>query len=145
VISQGGWGNGARKFRDQHIGPEWERFMKQITDGIQHRQTTGKSLMVPRFDVVPVPPRIRAYITNDPKSSMEFPAETPLSMYLFQPEEMIGRISPRPVPLLHGAADSVTPATESMELFKRARPPVELHLIDGADHLISVAVRVLFR
>lgn len=136
VISQGGWGNGARKFSAQHVGPEWDRFMKQITDGIQQRQATGKSLMVPRFDVVPVPPRIRAYITNDPKSSMEFPAETPLSMYLFQPEEMIGRISPRPVLLLHGAGDSVTPATESMELFKRARPPVELHLIDGADHFM---------
>ncbi|OGA00283.1 MAG: hypothetical protein A3H35_04420 [Betaproteobacteria bacterium RIFCSPLOWO2_02_FULL_62_17] len=136
VISQGGWGNGARKFRDQHRGAEWDRFMKQMTDGVRQRQATGKSLMVSRFDIVPVPPKIRAYITNDPKSSMEFPAETPLSMFLFQPEEMIGRISPRPVLLLHGAGDSVTPATESMELFKRARSPVELHLIDGADHFM---------
>jgi dipeptidyl aminopeptidase/acylaminoacyl peptidase len=136
VISQGGWGNGARKFRDQHKGPEWDRFMKQLTDGIRHRESTGRSLMVPRFDIVPVPPKIREYITGDPKSSMEFPAETPLSMYLFQPEEMIGRIAPRPVLLLHGAGDSVTPAAESMELFKRARPPVELHLIDGADHFM---------
>jgi fermentation-respiration switch protein FrsA (DUF1100 family) len=110
--------------------------MKQMTDGIRTRETTGKSLMVPRFDIVPVPPKIRDYITNDPKSSMTFPAETPLSMYLFQPEEMIGRISPRPVMLLHGAGDSVTPAVESMELFKRAKPPVELHLVDGADHFM---------
>jgi dipeptidyl aminopeptidase/acylaminoacyl peptidase len=136
VISQGGWGNGAHKFRDQHKGPEWDRFMKQLTDGIRHRETTGRSLMVPRFDIVPVPPKIREYITGDAKSSMEFPAETPLSMYLFQPEEMIGRIAPRPVMLLHGAGDSVTPAAASMELFKRARPPVELHLIDGADHFM---------
>jgi uncharacterized protein len=136
VISQGGWGNGERKFRLQHQGAEWDRFMKQLTDGIRQRQTTGKSLMVPRFDIVPVPPKIRAYITNDPKSSMEFPAETPLSMFLFQPEEMIGRISPRPVLLLHGAGDSVTPASESMALFSRAKSPVELHLIDGADHFM---------
>lgn len=136
VISQGGWGNGARKFRDQHKGGDWDRFMKQMTDGIRTRETTGQSLMVDRFDIVPVPPKIRDYITNDPKSSMKFPAETPLSMYLFQPEEMIGRISPRPILLLHGATDSVTPAAESMELFKRARPPVELHLIDGADHFM---------
>lgn len=136
VISQGGWGNGARKFRDQHKGAEWDRFMSQLTDGIRTRETTGKSLLVPRFDVVPVPPKIREYITGDPKSSMAFPAETPLSMYLFQPEEMIGRIAPRPVLLLHGAGDSVTPAAESMELFKRANPPVELHLVDGADHFM---------
>lgn len=136
VISQGGWGNGERKFRIQHQGAEWERFMKQLTDGIRIRQTTGKSLMVPRYDIVPIPPRLREYISKDPKSSMEFPAETPLSMFLFQPEEMIGRISPRPVLLLHGAGDSVTPANESMELFKRAGKSVELHLIDGADHFM---------
>jgi uncharacterized protein len=136
LISQGGWGNGERKFRQQHTGPEWNRFMKQLTDGIRQRETTGQSLMLPRYDIVPVPPRLREYISKDPKSSMEFPAETPLSMFLFQPEEMIGRISPRPVLLLHGATDSVTPATESMELFKRAKPPVELHLIDGADHFM---------
>jgi pimeloyl-ACP methyl ester carboxylesterase len=136
VISQGGWGNGERKFRLQHVGPEWNRFMKQLTDGIRMRETTGKSLMLPRYDIVPIPERLRAHIRNNPNSIMEFPAETPLSMFLFQPEEMIGRISPRPVLLLHGAGDSVTPALESMELFKRAKPPVELHLIDGADHFV---------
>ena len=136
VISQGGWGNGERKFRLQHVGPEWICFMKQLTDGIKQRETTGKSLMVPRYDIVPVPPRLRDYIAKDPNSIMEFTAETPLSMFLFQPEEMIGRISPRPVLLLHGAGDSVTPANESMELFKRAKSPVELHLIDGADHFM---------
>ena len=41
-----------------------------------------------------------------------------------------------PVLLLHGAGDSVTPASESMALFKRAKSPVELHLIDGADHFM---------
>ena len=136
VISQGGWGNGERKFRLQHVGPEWTRFMKQLTDGIRQRETTGKSLMVPRYDIVPIPPRLRDYLNKDPSSIMEFPAETPLSMFLFQPEEMIGRISPRPVLLLHGAGDSVTPANESVELFKRAKSPVELHLIDGADHFM---------
>ncbi len=136
VISQGGWGNGERKFRTQHTGAEWHRFMKQLTDGLRQRQETGKSLMVPRYDIVPVPPRLREYISSDPLSIMEFPAETPLSMFLFQPEEMIGRISPRPVLLLHGAGDSVTPASESMALFSRAKSPVELHLIEGADHFM---------
>jgi dipeptidyl aminopeptidase/acylaminoacyl peptidase len=136
VISQGGWGNGERKFRLQHVGPDWDRFMKCLTDGIRMRETTGKSLMVPRYDIVPIPPRLRDYLAKDPSSIMEFPAETPLSMYLFQPEEMIGRISPRPVLLLHGAGDSVTPAGESIELFKRAKTPVELHLVDGADHFM---------
>lgn len=136
VISQGGWGNGERKFRLQHVGPEWNRFMDQLTEGIRLRETTGKSLKVPRFDIVPIPPRLRSYIENDPSSIMEFTAETPLSMFLFQPEEMIGRISPRPVLLLHGARDSVTPSVESIELYKRSKPPTELHLIEQADHFM---------
>ena len=136
VISQGGWGNGARKFRMQHVGPDWDRFMKHLTDGIRMRETTGKSLMVPRYEIVPIPARLRDYLANDPASIMEFPAETPLSMYLFLPEEMIGRISPRPVLLLHGANDSVTPPGESIELFKRAKSPAELHLVEGADHFM---------
>ncbi len=136
VIAHGGWGNGARKFRFQHLGPEWDRFMKQMTDGIRHREATGKSLMIPRYDIVPIPPRLRSYISNNAKARMEFPAETPLSMYLFQPEEMIARISPRPIMLIHGAADSVTPASESLELFKKAISPAELHIIDGGDHFL---------
>ncbi len=135
VISQGGWGHGERKFRLQHGTPEaWAAFMKKLTEGLKHRERTGKSLMVPRFDIVPIPPKLRANLKAD--SIMEFPAETPISMLMFQPDEMIGRISPRPVLLVHAANDSVTPTNESIELFKRAKAPVELHLIDDADHFM---------
>jgi dipeptidyl aminopeptidase/acylaminoacyl peptidase len=135
VISQGGWGHGERKFRMQHSTPEaWNAFMKKLVDGVRHRDKTGKSMMVPRFDIVPIPERLRAFLKPD--SIMEFPAETPLSMLLFQPDEMIANIAPRPVLLLHAARDSVTPTNESIELFKRAKLPVELHLIDGADHFM---------
>jgi len=134
VISQGGWGSGPRKFMQQHPPPEkWNRFLTMINDGVRHREKTGKPMMVPRFDIVPVPERLQAMVR---KGHMEFTAETPLGMFLFHPENAIGAISPRPVLLLHAVGDSVTPAMESVELFRNAKSPVELHLIDNADHFM---------
>ncbi|MGZ3411509.1 MAG: alpha/beta hydrolase [Xanthobacteraceae bacterium] len=134
VISQGGWGSGPRKFAQQHPPPEkWNRFLGMMIEGVRHRENTGKSMMVSRFDIVPVPERLRDLVR---KGHMEFTAETPLGMFLFHPENSIAAISPRPVLLLHAVGDSVTPSTESVELYKHAKPPVELHLIDGADHFM---------
>jgi hypothetical protein len=133
VISCGGWGNGERKFRGQHPTPEaWERFTKMLDEGRRYREKTGKSLMVPRFDIVPIPERLRRNMSAG--SIMEFPAETAQSMYDFRADEQVGNISPRPLLLLHSANDSVTPTYESIEMFRRAGQPTELHLLSDVDH-----------
>ena len=135
VISSGGWGDGERKFRRQHPTPEaWERFMTMLEDGRKHRERTGKSLMVPRFDIVPIPERLRRNMSAG--SIMEFPAETAQSMYEFRADDMVEKISPRPLLLLHSANDSVTPTHESIELFRRAKQPAELYLLSDVDHFM---------
>jgi len=135
VISSGGWGDGERKFRGQHPTPEaWAAFTRMLAEGREHRARTGKSLMVPRYDIVPIPEHLRNNVTS--KSSQRFPAETPQSMMEFKADDVVARIAPRPLLLLHSAHDSVTPTAESIELFRRARPPVELHLFDGVDHFM---------
>ena len=86
VISSGGWGDGERKFRRQHPTPEaWERFTQMLDEGRKHRQRTGKSLMVPRFDIVPIPERLRRNMSAG--SIMEFPAETAQSMFDFRADD----------------------------------------------------------
>jgi len=80
VISCGGWGNGERKFRGQHPTPR--RGLASLTcwkKGTANRERTGKSLMVPRYDIVPIPERLRPPIMSA-GSIMEFPAETAQSM-----------------------------------------------------------------
>jgi hypothetical protein len=135
VISSGGWGNGERKFRRQHATPEaWARFTAMLEEGRRHRERTGRSLMVPRFDIVPIPPALRTQINAG--AIQEFPAETAQSMFDFRADDVIGQIAPRPVLLLHAAVDSVTPTAESIELFRRARQPADLHLFAGADHFL---------
>jgi fermentation-respiration switch protein FrsA (DUF1100 family) len=135
VISSGGWGDGERKFRRQHPTPEaWERFTRMLEEGRRHRERTGKSLMVPRFDIVPIPEGLRQNMSRG--SITQFPAETALSMVDFRADEMVGNIAPRPLLLLHSANDSVTPTQESIELFKRAKQPAELHLLSEVDHFM---------
>ena len=135
VISSGGWGDGERKFRRQHPTPEaWARFTNMLEEGRRYRARTGKSLMVPRFDIVPIPERLRGNMSEG--SIMEFPAETAQSMYDFRADEVVGKIAPRPLLLLHSAEDSVTPTEESIELFKRAKQPAELHLLSEVDHFM---------
>src|SRR6267142_6167530 len=135
VISNGGWGDGERKFRGQHKSPQdWTRFTKMLEEGRAHRAKTGKSLMVPRYEIVPIPPHLR---NNLAKNSIEmFPAETAQSMFDFRADDVVGKIAPRPLLLIHAANDSVTPTEQSVELFRRAGQPAELHLFSDADHFM---------
>jgi pimeloyl-ACP methyl ester carboxylesterase len=133
VVSCGGWGDGERKFRGQHPTSEaWAKFTAMLEEGKRQRERTGKSLMVPRYDIVPIPEKLRNRMSGG--SIMEFPAETAQSMNDFRADDQVGNISPRPLLLLHSANDSVTPTYESIEMFKKARQPAELHLLADVDH-----------
>src|SRR6202163_2650842 len=133
VISASGWGHGERKFRGQHPTPEaWSKFTAMLEEGKRHRARTGQSLMVPRYDIVPIPEHLRTHVV--PGSIQMFPAETAQSMFDFRADDVVGNIAPRPLLLLHAANDSVTPTEQSVEMFKRAGQPSELHLFSGLDH-----------
>jgi uncharacterized protein len=135
VVSASGWGHGERKFRGQHPTPEaFAKFAAMLEEGKRHRERTGKSLMVPRYDIVPIPDHMRTHVV--PGSIQMFPAETAQSMYDFRAEDVVGKIAPRPLLLLHSASDSVTPVEQSIGLFRHAGQPSELHLFADTDHFM---------
>jgi len=143
VISNGGWGHGERKFRGQHAPPEaWAKFTAMLEEGRAYRARTGESLMVPRHDIVPIPNHVRENLERQkvgmlaPNSVEMFPAETAQSMFDFRAEEVVDKIAPRPLLLIHAANDSVTPTEQSIEMFRRAGQPAELHLFSGLDHFL---------
>ena len=49
---------------------------------------------------------------------------------------MVGKISPRPLLLLHSSDDHVTPVEQSIGLFQQAGQPTELHLFADTDHFM---------
>ena len=113
-----------------------------LQKGKEHRERTGQSLMVPRSEIVPIPQHVKDELSKrsvqmfPPGTINEFPAETAQSMFDFKAEELIHKIAPRPVLLLHAAVDTVTPTEQSIEMFKRAGQPCELHLISDVDHFL---------
>ncbi len=134
-ISSGGWGDGEKKFRKQHASPEaWRKFTAMMEEGRRRRQQTGESLMVPRYDIVPIPPALRGNVASG--SIMEFPFEVVESMYAFRANDVVGKIAPRPLLLLHPAQDSVTPTEQSIDLFRHAGQPADLHLVADVDHFV---------
>ncbi len=135
VISSGGWGDGERKFRGQHQSPEaWDRFTRMLDEGRSYRARTGKPLMVPRYDIVPIPQHLRGHLAAG--SVQEFPSETAQSMYDFRADDVVAGMAGRPLLLLHSSVDSVTPTEQSVELFKRAGQPTDLHLFAETDHFM---------
>lgn len=135
VLSQGGWGDGERKFRRQHPTPEaWQKFIGAVKAGRAHKEKTGEVQMMSRYDIVPIPEHMRGNLA--PGSVMEFPYETAESMLDFVADDVVGNIAPRPLLLLHSANDSVTPTEQSIELFKRAGQPADLFLISNVDHFM---------
>jgi uncharacterized protein len=137
VILENGLGSGERIIRSMHTEESWNRFLQMMEDGIRHREKTGTSKIIHRFDIFEMPKELQLNLTSN-NSLMQFTAETAVSFFMFRPEEMIGTISPRPILILHSARDRVCNYEEAFSLARHAKPPFELHLLDGADHFMFV-------
>jgi alpha-beta hydrolase superfamily lysophospholipase len=70
------------------------------------------------------------------KSVDMFPVDTARSMFDFKAEDLIHKLAPRPLLLLHSSVDSVTPTEQSIALFERAGKPKDLHLFNETDHFM---------
>lgn len=133
VISSCGWGHGERKFQGQHPGPEnWKKFTDMLARGAKHKAETGKPLWVSRWDVVPIPEQLRVHLPK--KAQDKVTADTAQSMFDFRAEDVVARIAPRPLLLLHIANDTITPTEQSLRLFEKAGQPTELFLMTGVSH-----------
>ena len=134
-ISSGGWGDGPKKFRKQHASPEaWKKFTDMMDEG-KKRKARGEQMMVPRWDIVPIPEHLRGNLSKG--SFFEFPFDVVESMYNFMANDVVGKIAPRPLLLLHPSNDSVTPTEQSVDLFMHAgKDSTDLHLVAKTDHFI---------
>ena len=132
-ISASGWGNGELKFQGQH-GENYPRFLQMLEDGRAYKAKHGKSMMVNRYDIVPIPEKLRTHVLKG--SISEMPVDTAQSMFDFTAENVIADIAPRPVLLMHSAVDSVTPTQQTIRMFERSKAPTEMHLFSGTDHFM---------
>jgi alpha-beta hydrolase superfamily lysophospholipase len=55
-------------------------------------------------------------------------------MRSFDPVEVVGKIAPRPLLLMHGTEDEIIPVSSAHALFASAGEPKELWLLEGLKH-----------
>ena len=144
VISNGGWGHGERKFRGQHPTPQaWAKFTAMLEEGRAYRARTGRSLMVPRQDIVPIPALVRDNLKRP--ENRHAASQCGRNVSRRKRRRACSISAPRKWSatsrrvrwlLIHAANNSVTPTEQSIELFKRAGQPSELHLFSGLDHFL---------
>lgn len=137
VILENGLGNGERVIRSMHTPESWNRFLAMMEEGIQHREKTGVSKMIHRFDIFEMPKELQRNLTSN-NSLMHFTIETAAGFFRFRPEDLIAKISPRPLLILHSARDRVCRFEEAFSMARLANPPFELHLLEGPDHFMFV-------
>jgi uncharacterized protein len=136
VIVENGVAHGERMIRSMHSAESWSKFLA-LLDEIRRGERTGAARMIHRFDIFEMPKQLQVNLASN-DSLMRFTADTAVGFFMFRPEEFVGRISPRPVLILHSARDRVTNYEEAFSLVRLAKPPVELHLLDGTDHFMFV-------
>ncbi|HXD12937.1 MAG TPA: alpha/beta hydrolase [Xanthobacteraceae bacterium] len=137
VIVENGVANGERMIRSMHSAESWAKFRALLDEIAAHRERTGTSKMIHRFDIFEMPKSLQVNLTSN-ASLMQFTGETAIGFFMFRPEEFVARIGPRPILILHSAIDTVTNYEEAFSLVRRAKPPVELHLLDGVTHFMFV-------
>jgi hypothetical protein len=137
VIVENGVGHGERVIRSMHSPQSWQKFLDLLEEGRRYRERTGQSMMIHRFDIFEMPKQLQVNLASQ-NALMEFTVETALGFFMFRPEEAVAKISPRPLLLLHSVRDSVTNYDEAFSLVRMAKPPVELHLLDGTNHFMFV-------
>ncbi len=137
VIVENGVAHGERMIRSMHNEQSWSKFLALLDETARQHERTGSAKMIHRFDIFEMPKKLQVNLASN-NSLMQFTADTALCFFMFRPEEFVGRISPRPLLILHSARDSVTTYEEAFSLVRLAKPPVELHLLDGTDHFMFV-------
>ncbi len=136
VIVENGVANGERMMRGMHTEQSWRKF-RALLDEVARDPIAASTRPIHRFDMFEMPKELQVNLrSND--SLMHFTADTALGFFAFRPEEFAAALAPRPLLILHSARDSVTQYEEAFSLVRNARPPVELHLLDGTDHFMFV-------
>jgi hypothetical protein len=104
------------------------------------RVLTGRSERVGPWEVVPLDPATRANVDDDmygkhDRFGVDVSLQSAEAYYEFRPEAVVGRISPRPLLLVHGRANALHPIDEAYQLFSRAGEPKQLMELPTAQHL----------
>ncbi len=137
VVAVNAIGDGERSTRFMHDEESWGRLAERI-EADRGGRADGTSELVPPFEIVRLDRVTRGYVVDElaryPGFGSEVTLESAELLLRFRPEDVVARLAPRPLLLVHGAENDLHSPEESRELYRRAGEPKELVLLPGCGH-----------
>jgi pimeloyl-ACP methyl ester carboxylesterase len=131
-------GNGERWLRGLRRYWEWDEFLARLAADRSRRMRSGQGERVHPLEIVLPDPESESFFERVygefPQMKCELTLDTAEALIDFRPEDLLGRLAPRPLLLVHGLADRLVPPDEARELFERAGSPRRLELVPGLGH-----------
>jgi len=134
-------GNGSRSIRFAHDEESWDRLQRDVAQDRSDRVVAGRSRAVSPFHIVrlDLDPATDGYVglelyKTPGYASADITLESADAYLRFSPEDVVARIAPRPLLLVHGAENRLHSPEESQRLYEAAGEPKQLVLLEGAGH-----------
>jgi dienelactone hydrolase len=131
-------GSGERTTKALHGDDSWLALNQAIAADRRRRVSGTPSQLIPPFDLVPLPAVTRAYVESELLTAPGYGSQVSLEaaewLLRFRPEDLVARISPRPLLLIHGADNDLYGAEETERLYAAAGDPREKVLLPGLGH-----------
>lgn len=130
--------DGHRSTQAMHSEEDWAALLRRIAADRPRAAVTGRSEVVHPFDVVALDRVTKDYVDAELYKAAGFGSGVTLESadYLlrFRPEDVVGRIAPRPLLLAHGERNELHSPEESRRLLERAGDNAELLLLEDSGH-----------
>ncbi|MFD9629051.1 alpha/beta hydrolase [Peribacillus muralis] len=135
VAALNGFYNGERWLKLIHSPQEWSTIEKVVEEDRKLRAESGQSRFEDTFIHYPLDPATADYVKKELAPVYGFGNKTQLiftdSIIETDAEEIVGKISPRPVFIAHGKDNLLHPISEAHSLYQKADTPKILYTIDG--------------
>jgi uncharacterized protein len=138
VVAMNAIGDGERSVRFMHDEASFQALHDRVQADRHRRALDGKSQLVHPFDIVRLDTLTKEYVDAELYPEPGFGSEVSLEsadlLFRFRPAEVVERISPRPLLLVHGLDNRLHSVDESRDLYAHAREPKRLVLLEGSGH-----------
>jgi pimeloyl-ACP methyl ester carboxylesterase len=138
VVAMNAIGDGERSVRFMHDQASFQALLDRIRADRRRRALEGQSELVHPFDIVRLDSLTKEYVDAELYPEPGFGSEVSLEsadlLFRFRPADVVDRITPRPLLLIHGHDNRLHSVDESHDLYAHALEPKRLVLLEGSGH-----------
>jgi pimeloyl-ACP methyl ester carboxylesterase len=131
-----GMASGTRCFRHLHDDASWRQLQARIVADRTQRASGARSELVSAWEIVPLDfdRATERYVDSTPAMTRAFgpiTLESADMLLRFCPEAVVGRVSPRPLLIVHGSRNQLHLPEEARALYDQAGQPKQLVFLDA--------------